>query len=790
MNKGKFYKPSEIRETFTLWRPKKPSKLIKKTLVDFEIKKLMTSTKSTNKKGQSLRGFTDIQSCVIFYYYDQRNKLLDHMLKKRANYHLGRNSIPGVKRSQMVDEARRNGDYSFEIKGEPSRVLSESLKKIKGTGLSQLFLHDWEGVTVSNITDHLNHVEKLAVEEISGSTMPFGIYNQQNPNDTLLTKIKLSGQSFETISQHTGVPLTMVYRHTQNKAPIDREYAIRYAKHFGMDPSEILFNDITVPIEGVVSFEKEDTGEVKFLSSTYEFAKCPRDIYRPDIKCVKVDSPNSIYNKCNFFYYQEGEIESIKRRGGRNQLCILTFNFKDQKFKAIGRIERDKYEKISLKNPDPEVYSKTVNDIIDSIISRQTSHKGPDIYKDRNSPISSEEMVMMIYDQEELFCKVGGNPLNDKWFEKNKPVSILPIVATINHELTIKDAKRASIIREEDDWYKKRTLEDAKIYRGQFYGELKANRSTKDEESKKIQEELDRKIQALSEQIRKTETEFKKRTDANLNEIIRNEEAIDELIDNYVEEKTTEVKLREKKSIERQSQNEKPWWETDKGKKLIADAEVQKKKFSANKEISWLIEPDEITEKLDSFLKNDPVKAKEFFSKQSPWEDKTADYPEIKVGVAKGKKRAEKAAEAALAKEVRGINLAKASEVLIVITGSNNVRLVEIDLVVNKLRKEIDPEAEIVFGAIKDDNMEDELRVSIMAVAEGKIKDEILINNAVSNFYFYKEIGVRKSALRMALGSPALNNDHREKVVKIISKKTPEILSYKKAEIYPFRKAV
>ncbi len=40
----------------------------------------------------------------------------------------------------------------------------------------------------------------------------------------------------------------------------------------------------------------------------------------------------------------------------------------------------------------------------------------------------------------------------------------------------------------------------------------------------------------------------------------------------------------------------------------------------------------------------------------------------------------------------------------------------------------------------------------------------------------------------MALGSPALNNEHRDEVVKKIAEKTPEVLSYNKAEIFPLRR--
>ena len=73
---------------------------------------------------------------------------------------------------------------------------------------------------------------------------------------------------------------------------------------------------------------------------------------------------------------------------------------------------------------------------------------------------------------------------------------------------------------------------------------------------------------------------------------------------------------------------------------------------------------------------------------------------------------------------------------------------------------------------------------------KGQLKEDNLIKNTVSNFYTYKELGLRKEALRIALSSPALNDDIRKKAVDIISNKIPEIKKYKTAEIYPFKKVM
>ena len=51
------------------------------------------------------------------------------------------------------------------------------------------------------------------------------------------------------------------------------------------------------------------------------------------------------------------------------------------------------------------------------------------------------------------------------------------------------------------------------------------------------------------------------------------------------------------------------------------------------------------------------------------------------------------------------------------ITGGSDIKLFEVDAAVNKIRAEVDPEAELIFGAIKDENMNGKIRVSIVATS-------------------------------------------------------------------------
>ena len=87
-------------------------------------------------------------------------------------------------------------------------------------------------------------------------------------------------------------------------------------------------------------------------------------------------------------------------------------------------------------------------------------------------------------------------------------------------------------------------------------------------------------------------------------------------------------------------------------------------------------------------------------------------------GEAEGDQRAIVATELALNNPlIDEYTLQGAKGLLVNITGSSDLKLFEVDAAVNKIRAEVDPEAELIFGAIKDENMNGKIRVSIVATA-------------------------------------------------------------------------
>ena len=88
------------------------------------------------------------------------------------------------------------------------------------------------------------------------------------------------------------------------------------------------------------------------------------------------------------------------------------------------------------------------------------------------------------------------------------------------------------------------------------------------------------------------------------------------------------------------------------------------------------------------------------------------------TGEAEGENRSITATEMALNNPlIDDYSLKGAKGLLVNITGGEDIKLFEVDQAVNKIRAEVDPEAELIFGAIKDQNLNGKMRVSIVATA-------------------------------------------------------------------------
>ena len=86
------------------------------------------------------------------------------------------------------------------------------------------------------------------------------------------------------------------------------------------------------------------------------------------------------------------------------------------------------------------------------------------------------------------------------------------------------------------------------------------------------------------------------------------------------------------------------------------------------------------------------------------------------TGEGTGERRAIEAAEAAISNPLLDeVSLKGAKAMLVNITAGPDIALFEVDEVVNRVRAEVDPDANVIFGSTFDPHMEGRLRVSVVA---------------------------------------------------------------------------
>jgi cell division protein FtsZ len=85
------------------------------------------------------------------------------------------------------------------------------------------------------------------------------------------------------------------------------------------------------------------------------------------------------------------------------------------------------------------------------------------------------------------------------------------------------------------------------------------------------------------------------------------------------------------------------------------------------------------------------------------------------IGRASGENRAQEAARAAINSPLLEMTIDGAKGVLFNITGGANLGMFEIDEAAKVITKSIDSDAKVKFGAVIDDSMGDEVRITVIA---------------------------------------------------------------------------
>ncbi len=99
------------------------------------------------------------------------------------------------------------------------------------------------------------------------------------------------------------------------------------------------------------------------------------------------------------------------------------------------------------------------------------------------------------------------------------------------------------------------------------------------------------------------------------------------------------------------------------------------------------------------------------------------------IGRATGENRAEDAAKQAINSPLLESSIEGARGVLLNITGGKDLGIFEVNTAAELVQKSIDPEANIIFGAVIDENMGDEISVTV--IATGFDKDRVPLSSVM-----------------------------------------------------------
>ncbi len=125
-----------------------------------------------------------------------------------------------------------------------------------------------------------------------------------------------------------------------------------------------------------------------------------------------------------------------------------------------------------------------------------------------------------------------------------------------------------------------------------------------------------------------------------------------------------------------------------------------------------------------------------------------AGYAHMGVGSASGKDKAELAAKAAISSPLLETSIKGARGILISISGSPDIGLEDVDLACNMVYNEAHPDANVIWGCALDPELEDEMRITIIATGfEKKPEDE---DNGAKRPLFGSNASQQKSAEAVA----------------------------------------
>ena len=118
------------------------------------------------------------------------------------------------------------------------------------------------------------------------------------------------------------------------------------------------------------------------------------------------------------------------------------------------------------------------------------------------------------------------------------------------------------------------------------------------------------------------------------------------------------------------------------------------------------------------------------------------------VGRATGENRAEEAAKQAISSPLLETSIVGATGVLLNVTGGMDLGLLEINDAAKIVQDAADPDANIIFGAVIDEDLQDEIRITVIATGfdQDRIKKKETIISKKSDEKSSNDISIEEVA--------------------------------------------
>lgn len=131
-----------------------------------------------------------------------------------------------------------------------------------------------------------------------------------------------------------------------------------------------------------------------------------------------------------------------------------------------------------------------------------------------------------------------------------------------------------------------------------------------------------------------------------------------------------------------------------------------------------------------------------------------AGYAHMGVGSATGKDKATLAAKAAISSPLLETSIAGARGIIINVTASPDIGLEEVDIASSMVREEAHPDANIIWGAVLDPSLEDEMQVTVIATGFDNVPKSM--QNTIAAQKAAAEAAAQKAAAEEAAQKAAI----------------------------------